>query len=431
MRVLLNGAGDAIPLEALPDPGQAEGDFVLELETGNFIPADFTALGFAYYEAWCIGGAGGRGGDPTPDVTFDSVQSQATMSSGDWDLWLELIRVENFIGTGEWDHLYTVSANYPNAGGALISLTAVQMEQRRNPGHKLPVTTYSNPKLWTSDGPSLGAGGSGGGGGLHVVIGDLADLPASVPVVVGAAGVDAGWGQIRTHGAWTPEHDPFPQLYGSQFSLTGLASGSPQRRYYELLNYFGPKRYKYPAPHPSFANPVVGGDGGASTFGGTLCRASGGKGGSPGRVWDHHDSSKAPGFQEIFSFNGAGGAGGLGNRTTAGGGAAGGNETTVDGSDGIWDGVVGSGGGGGRGGSSIAGFAEPFGPTTPDVRKPGNGGRGSYSFADTSVFGERQLKSKYPGGGGGSAHLGNHKFGSNALGYLPKGAVLLRLTKPA
>lgn len=79
-----------------------------------------------------------------------------------------------------------------------------------------------------------------------------------------------------------------------------------------------------------------------------------------------------------------------------------------------------------------------------------NGGRGSFSYADTAVFGERQLKEDItimvpigsvfggynklprpmiPGGGGGARGLRSLPYGSRAPGFSPNGAVIIRLVK--
>lgn len=93
-------------------------------------------------------------------------------------------------------------------------------------------------------------------------------------------------------------------------------------------------------------------------------------------------------------------------------------------------------------------MAEPYGLGYRQVRRASSGGRGSFSYADTSVFGARQLRSTHPaavwrpgtptpevpqivvagGGGGGRA---NHSlpFGSYAPGFSPHGVVLIRLTR--
>lgn len=71
-----------------------------------------------------------------------------------------------------------------------------------------------------------------------------------------------------------------------------------------------------------------------------------------------------------------------------------------------------------------------------------NGGRGSYSFADTTVFGDRGLRvvdpqavsnniarEVVPGGGGGAKGNRQLPFGSHAVGYSSHGLVLIRLTR--
>lgn len=179
-------------------------------------------------------------------------------------------------------------------------------------------------------------GGSGGGGGLEVVSGALGDLPDACAVVVGAAGADGADG-VYSYGA-----------YGGSDGAGTLDRGDP------------------------------GTDGGASTFGATICRASGGKGGlappannkkiaasgndAMRTVWD---GSKW--ITEVRA-GGNGGQGGKGGQTTAGGGGAGGAsvaggyhpasgnhantpQTLSEPENGSWDGDIGEGGGGGRGGS--------------------------------------------------------------------------------
>jgi hypothetical protein len=173
---------------------------------------------------------------------------------------------------------------------------------------------------------------------------------------------------------------------------------------------------------------------GASSFNGTTCRASGGKGGKGVTSL----SATAP-------SGGDGGAGGKGGTTTAGGGAAGGiagnpnnGSVSVDntgGSNGTWDGIIGTGGGGGpggvakRNGGAFIGF---------DIWLPGwGGGFGSYAIADTTVYGF----GGYPdalvtGGGGGGAKttpldhlLRNHGSYSNYNANVsPAGFVVIVLT---
>lgn len=169
-------------------------------------------------------------------------------------------------------------------------------------------------------------GGAGGGGGFHRVRGLLSALPAACPVVVGVGGT------------------------------AGLEHAS---------------------------NPVLtsnGGDGGASSFNGTTCRASGGKGGKRAQS----NAANVATFAD-------GGDGGVGNRIIAGGGALGGiagipakpptpNSPGLPGADGTLFNNVGQGGGGGAGGVG------EYTATAPDNAATA-GGRGAYNPGDTSVYG--------------------------------------------
>ena len=167
-------------------------------------------------------------------------------------------------------------------------------------------------------------GGAGGGGGYHRIRGLLSALPSSCSVVVG------------TGGAMGTEHASDP------------------------------------------AQTTDGGDGEASTFNTTTCRASGGKGGK--RVQSN---------SLTVTTLAHGGEGGTGNRTTAGGGAAGGTAGTPSatgpgtvgnhGADGTIINNIGKGGGGGAGGVGKW--------TGITCNAATNGGRGSYNPGDTAVYG--------------------------------------------
>jgi hypothetical protein len=169
-------------------------------------------------------------------------------------------------------------------------------------------------------------GGAGGGGGFHRVFGLLSALPNICPVVVGAGGI------LGT------EH-------ASNVALT-----------------------------------TDGGDGGVSSFNGTTCRASGGKGGK--RVQSN---------SLTVNTLAGGGDGGVGNRTIAGGGASGGVSGTpsatgpgisgMNGMDGTFFQNIGKGGGGGAGGVGKYGSG---GTTCVSAT---SGGRGAYNPGDTSVYG--------------------------------------------
>lgn len=242
---------------------------------------------------------------------------------------------------------------------------------------------------YTGTGATLKVAGGGGpgGGGLHRVSGLLATLPSAVPITVGAQGADG--------------------------PVTNV-----------------------------LANAVAGGNGGVSSFNGTLCRASGGTGGQPG------SSSSSTAYT-----TGAGGAGGAGNSGTAGGGGAGGsgssvnlsapsNTTPTAGSNGTWNGVVGTGGGGGAGGYKGRDNVQPVDGTT--------GGYGNYNASDGTAFGypssAQSLLFSSEGvsfgavlgghGGGGKAQLINdiiQAWGSRAIwpgapNGIGQGAVIVRLT---
>ena len=187
-------------------------------------------------------------------------------------------------------------------------------------------------------------GGAGGGGGFHRVRGLLSALPNSCPVVVGAGG------------ALGTEHASNP------------------------------------------ASTTDGGDGGASTFNGTTCRASGGKGGK--RVQSN---------SLTVTTQAHGGDGGIGNRTNAGGGGAGGLAGTPSatgpgvsgsgGSDGTLFNDVGKGGGGGAGGVA------KYGGITCNAAT--SGGRGAYNPGDTSVYGPGGNPSTDPSSGAANTRPGS------------------------
>lgn len=180
-------------------------------------------------------------------------------------------------------------------------------------------------------------GGAGGGGGYHRVRGLLVELPSLVQIVVGVGG--------------------FP----------GNENNSDP------------------------AQTTDGGDGGYSSFHGTTCQASGGKGGK--RVQSNSGT---------VATQANGGDGGIGNRTIAGGGATGGICGVPQGAPGSagLDGTIfnniGKGGGGGAGGVGYYNVATYL--------KATSGGRGSYNPGDTSVYGPGDSPDSeiIPGGGGGA-----------------------------
>lgn len=223
-------------------------------------------------------------------------------------------------------------------------------------------------------------GGAGGGGGFHRTSGLLAALPGSCPVVVGAGG------SLGTEHASNP-------------ALT-----------------------------------TDGGDGGASSFNATTCRASGGKGGKRVQTNSVTTSTLANG-----------GDGGVGNRVIAGGGGSGGLAGTptatgpgtsgTKGEDGTFFQGIGEGGGGGAGGVG------KYGGVTCNAATAG--GRGSYNPGDTSVYGPGGIPSSDASSGAANVKPGGASGAKAApLNGLPTvyglskgvraisdpGVVILRLT---
>lgn len=305
MRVELKGDAQPDPIFALPDPGSESTlpSLVLNLPNGvPFLPAQYIEQGYNHYEVWCIGGVGGQGGNAYDAVLFASTSVTAVMPPAVW--------------TDYWTHaLDSPSGHYwiPDSSGNLVETDKQGYYEHGNPTHQAEITTYGashliNPRMW---------GGGGGGGGLHVVSGLLLVLPEEVPVIVGQAGVDGVSGQMAVNGAQTPTPSTYP--------WSGV--------YMQWAN-------QWPTPHTSYNLPGTGGDGGTSSFNGSLCQSSGGKGGGPAMIWSGG----------ARYADGHGGAGGSGNRLTSGGGAAGSSSSAV-GTDGTWDGAIGKGGGGGRGGT--------------------------------------------------------------------------------
>lgn len=406
------GPEGVLPGEALPDAHSSNtAALVLQLETGDFHPEEYMSFGYTHFEAWCIGASGGYGGNDVSGIHFDSNAVMVKLSNSDWTLYKELTRLIDRETAGEWDHLYLGSAPpWPKT-----TMTAVELLEFYNPKHEISVTTFSSPTL-VGDPAAFGAGG--GGGGLQIVGGLLEDLPQPTPVVVGLVGAQGANGQ----GFVAPDevYTPIPQPMTERYAVV-------TNRREQLSNYFNDIRYKYPLPRGTFTGgPLPGVDGGTSSFG-DLCRASGGKGGGEAIYWP-------AGVKTPYS---PGGDGGLGDQVVAGGGGAG-DTVGHNGADGVLDSalLIGGGGGGGRGETPGAyqwtsGGGLWGGPSLQLVghRYPTSGGKGSYSYADTSVYGPAQPSYGELGGGGGGAHRSGLKFGSYAPGYSPNGAVILRIFK--
>lgn len=468
-RIEFDGQGVPIPLIALP-PFGSDTDIPTTVLTFtdnvDFSISDYRNLGFTHFEAWCVGAAGGKGGDAS-SKTFSAVEEiRRPVPQDVWNLWLEYLRLWSYFRSTTWDF-----ADHSNIPGYPPDqhFTTGQLEEIMNPNHLLRFNTWKQVLLAPSD---EGIGGAGGGGGLHKVTGVLADLPDLAAIVVGKAGADAPLGQTRQFGIWTPDIDAVPSdhviglptVVSWADAQTNPAPGT-RERFRDIANYLVAYTNSYPLPHNSFPSPLFGGDGGSSSFAGGVGKASGGKGGAPGKVWD---GAK-------FVVNGNGGDGGIGGQTEPGGGGKGSTVVGANGADGIWHPQegIGSGGGGGKGGS--------YGNFSGLVLATA-GGQGAYSYADASVYGLRQFRQVWayiaitdarpladktysaaapsgwlttyglqfalslytgnvvytptatteliiPGGGGGARPVKNLKVGSRSPEYSPNGIVVLRLSR--
>lgn len=378
-RVSLDGQGNPIPGLALP-PFSADSNLppvTLTFEADEVFSAyDYRTLGYTHFEVTCVGAAGGRGGDASNELEWlEDAWTTEALSPELWELYKELGNLEH-----DWEHPDTTFTIDGHTGTWAYHLG------RLNPNRWVRKFHPKEPFLTEGE---LGLGGAGGGGGMHVAAGMLADLPDTVPVVVGQAGNDAGFGQVKVNGALTPDKNIFHTALrvATDAEIAAQPNAAVRRRmtlYKQLLDQlitsWVPKTFLPPQP---------GENGGASSFADLLCQASGGKGGGPGMVWD---GTK-------FTPLAAGGEGGCGDRLLAGGGGLGspgspGSTPGGPGGDGTWDGEIGKGGGGGAGGRFVGTFIKSFTPYTIErvyVQATG-GGRGSYSYGDTSKYGQGQSR---------------------------------------
>lgn len=434
MRVYLGGKGSPREELALAGLGEATGaPVILLLENGEvFAPADYISLGYTHVEIWCIGASGGSGGGLLSGGQYKFTTERKVMpgSYPHGDLWGAYIA-----SIEAWYARVGRSPSYPvpDGSGGMRSGSIAEYFQYINPTHEFDTRVFSGEIQTTPDLSAIE--GAGGGGGLQVVARALADLPEACSVVVGQAGLDAAVGQVLANGGWRPQVENWywangwsPYPLGAAMVGGAIPVGSDEYYWANgvsewMRNYFNPGDSHFP--------PQPGTDGGVSSFGGDICRASGGKGGRPAKVFSGG----------AVVVDGDGGDGGAGNRIDAGGGGLGSVDPSVNGKDGIWTPEqVGQGGGGGHGGKYVVtygwGQAGPgTGAPTTQMTPATSGGKGSFSYADTSVYGPSQQRANLagfpikPGGGGGARAPGNRKYGSRALSYNPNGVVLVRLTK--
>lgn len=311
MRVWLGGSGDPIPEIALPDASMGDVvPIILEPDNGElFKPLDYTALGYTYYEAWCVGAAGGEGGEATDRCGWIKGEPYThVMTDSEWAQYIAW----NF----SLPFYQVLVRSYPTTWAYM---TGVQYAEYMSPGRQIIYNPHTDP-YFTERYTGPVTGGAGGGGGLQVVLGRLDELPDEVLCTIGQAGADGARGYENDPDGW----DPVPEY--------------PQHSWRDID--------VYPDPHPILPIPTEGEDGGASSFG-EICMASGGKGGNSAVFF------RAPhlGVRQK-AYDGQGGDGGIGGSLEAGGGAKGAAPVHEHGKDGRWDPItrIGSGGGGGRGG---------------------------------------------------------------------------------
>lgn len=412
MRVALGGKGFPrieFALQGTDEQISPEVPIVLLLENGEvFHPEDYASLGFTHFDAWCVGATGGYGGGSRSLASFKVTETYEVMSAAQWDMHVEARYLEQQLQ--DYFALRPPVTTGPGWQPANYDTIRANLEAR-NPSHSFKIRTYYNPELVQGSGGiyspergvviyDIGSGGAPGGGGLQIVSGELADLPADNDVVVGQVGANGAPGQIRVNGLWYP--DPVliywttsyrgsghPDVWGWLIDNDQLGN-APRRK--EIIDALIPWLVRYPSP-VGFPTPQSAQNGGYSAFG-DVAKASGGKGGRAAYVWD---GSK-------FVEDADGGAGGVGNSIVAGGGGAEGTEIGASGKDGLWNPATQIGQGGGAG------------------NRFGQGGRGSWSYANTTLYGAVSGPA-----GGGAKIMRKYLHGSKTSKYDPNGAVVLRI----
>jgi hypothetical protein len=462
-RIVLAGLGGPIPTTAIPDPNIDDNypNVALVLEDGvPFDKTDWEAVGYTNYEVWVVGAAGGVGGrtaainwvgdgsleqSPTtfdvhiPDAVWNAAValqfSESYSGPGTGLVWVE----GRYVPYGQWNSQVWQPLSPPR----WMSYNG-EYQNYINPTHNGYTVTWESPTLYDTSiayeepsGVGISGnrfGGGGGGGGVIVASGLLEELDDLTDVVVGRMGANGPAGQSLSG---DPAYVPMPPNWDMR---TNYMMGMFQDNHYfsapaDLAKVATVNAWAetYPLPHGIIPPPGFGVDGGASSFGDVA--ASGGKGGFPAIKWT--------GSPLVRSFDQRGGDGGIGGTDIAGGGGLGSVAQGASGKDGTWDGDIGAGGGGGFGGYYDSGSGLPMGGGDIIV-VASNGGQGSYSYADPSVFGIRQYRQPFtgepgmpnlnpaiiPGGGGGvKVNEGALLAGSKATGYSPDGAVFIRIFK--
>lgn len=335
-RLELGGHEGAIPNIALPDPNLSADlpiQSLVQVDGVPFEKEEWVVLGYTHYEVWCVGAAGGQGAN-AGDLNIRDLNSPTQERIPD-DLWAKM--KEQFVTQAPVPYYVKETGNMlPPSPGApyglpeTIILTPAELFEYENPNHMMEIYNHHDPFVIEPNRPALGGGG--GGGGLHVMSGELADLPDSVPITVGEAGLQSLPGQTNSPNPY----DPYSVVDYSIWQQYGTMTDRDVEQFRNRYPPVGGRTLLLPGQSGS--------DGGYSSFG-DISMASGGKGGGPAIIW----------VNGVRMFAAHGGEGGIGGRTASGGGAAGSTSANIPGRDGTWDGTIGTGGGGGRGGmASIA-----------------------------------------------------------------------------
>ena len=485
MRVYLNGEGDPIPIQALPDslPVSDRPPLAFMLDGSEPFPVEeYRLLGYTNFEVICIGAAGGRGGDSKGQVLFDVEKTTMSVPQNIWDLVLERAMLEDYIqqnldynssynnnpnwytqtayehqqygrwptgfmpppvldrvytgGDTEWHGAYPYNLPDDHTAPRWGDIVQEFQVQGLDPFTKIPGFnehwdfTYKQMFEWlhpTHQRTFTVIKNVRLGGGVGALGG--AGGGGGRHVVGGLladlpAVVPVVVGQVGADaepGQVIQEGLIAPELTDPKFSAVDW----PWFRWLAPDYYSTAQKRVYEINNLLIDYTV--------TYPEPHPSFPNPQAGGDGGASSFGDICKASGGKGgipsfgwpggVKTFLGYGGAGGLGNRLASGGGGAGSTASGIPGADGPWDLATGIGGGGGGG---LSGSSSP-------LRAASNGGRGSYSFADPTKYGPRQQKSGLFGGGGGGALLipgtPAQYYGSRALGSNPNGAVYLRLTK--
>lgn len=193
MRVVLGGIGDPIPDEALPAPG-VDANLPPRLfsftDDATFDKTDWAGLGYTNIEIWCIGAAGGAGGDgeSTNAGTQDYMTSYGGAGGGGG-----LHHVQALLGD-----LPTLSSVVVGKAGAKGAAGHTHLNELSNPIWDFPGDGGDGGASIFAGGVAKASGGKGGKGtGSHQFEATNGDIPR---IKNGGAGGDGGAGNRTVAG---------------------------------------------------------------------------------------------------------------------------------------------------------------------------------------------------------------------------------------